>query len=269
MNRNLNLSQRIHNAAITQEVENAMGRHVWNHAHGLSCEDFGNNWSKREDIVWGHGWGRCCSHRTSWFANVTGYDSMSYHVYVKMHPKYPQIGGIDPRPLMGVCCHNTCADVIEVADDGKSARAIFVTPGFIFVPLNPDGHPRSLYLWERYGLEVIEEDGEWKFLQIHVCPDIINSTDATDWAHENYIAAVDPAKATVFSDDAAEDHVPYECEDPGPIHNFVGPFQTVQDTCPWPEPYDTLEPKDGRNPVHFRWIDKEGKKHLLSKTAVR
>lgn len=263
MNRKLTLSQRIHNAAVTQEVENAMGRHVWNHAHGLSCEDFGNNWSRRDDIVWGHGWGRCCSQRTSWFANVTGYDNMSYHVYVKMHPMYPQIGGIDPRPLMGVCCHNTCSEVIEVADDGQSARATLVTPGFIFVPLNPDGHPRSLYLWERYGLEIVLEDGAWRFLQIHVCPDIINSTDSTDWAHENYMAAIDPERGEVFSDDAAEDHVPYECEDPGPIHNFVGPTQTVQNTCPWPEPYDTLEPEDGRDPVHFRWVDQAGNRHVM------
>lgn len=249
MNRKLSLSQRIYNASVSQEVENAMGRHVWNHARGASKEDFGSNWSKREDIVWGHGWGRCCSRRTLWFSNVTGYDNMGYHLYVKIHPIYPQIGGVDPRPLFGVACHNTCSDIVEVADDGESARATLVTPGFIFAPLNPDQHNRSLYLWERYGLEIVHEDDEWKFLQIHVCPDIISSTDNTNWAFETYRALAEPEEAKGFTDDAAENHVPYECEDPGPIHNFYSPVQTVQNTCPWPEPYETMEPYN-----HFRYV---------------
>ncbi len=241
MNSNLPLSQRIRNAAATQECENLLSRHVYYHARGASKEDFGRNWSEREDIVWGHGWGRCRSHRTSWFANVTGYDAIGYGFYKKIHAIWPQVGGRDPRALLGNAVHATNTEIIEVADDGMSLRATLYSPGMISQQLMPTKQPRALYHWVRYGIEAVYENGEWKFLQVHVCPDLCNMLDFVNWAHESYMEKVDPENAIVFVEEVVDDHVEYEVEDPGPIHNFYSPTQTVQNTCPWPEPYETLD----------------------------
>lgn len=68
--------------------------------------------------------------------------------------------------------HLTTSPVIEVAEDGKSAKGLWYTPGFINSHASANGQIRSQALWERYGGDFVLEDGRWLYKNLRVCPDI-------------------------------------------------------------------------------------------------
>ena len=58
--------------------------------------------------------------------SVTAYDNMAMQNHLNVQKLYPEIGGMDPRPLMEASVHTLFTDVIEVAERWK------VRPGQTF-----------------------------------------------------------------------------------------------------------------------------------------
>lgn len=119
-----------------------------------------------------------------WHGNITDYEIMGMKNFMEKVDKYPEIAGKDYRPLMECSVHTLTCDVIEVADDGKSVRGSFVTPGAINSTLDADGAKWCHIMWERYGSDFVidEKDGQLKYLNEQVCPDIMGDLDYRDWA---------------------------------------------------------------------------------------
>lgn len=240
MNRNLSFSQRIHNMEATQEVQNTLGKHMWYHGRGASREDFGTNWSKRPDISWGQDWGRVHTRESFWYAKVTGYDMMGYRAYLGYYLVYPQLGCVDARYLFGAAIHGANTDIIEVADDGQSARGSWLAPANIHAQPQADRHPLRLTDLERYGSDFVYEDGKWLFLHNQVCPDVMIPGDFINWAAENYKYSLEH-DGEGRDEEHRFDGVPYPVDDPGPIHNDYTVCQMPQNTVPWPVPYATMD----------------------------
>lgn len=262
MNRKLSLSERINNLSASQAVQNTLAKHVWYHARGFSREDFGTNWSKREDISWTQDWGRVQTRESFWYAKVTGYDMMPYRAYVNIYGVWPEIGGLDPRPLFGAAMHGVDTDIIEVADDGMSARGVWLAPGVIHTPLQPDRRPLRLTDHERYGADFVYEDGKWLFLHNQVCPDVMIPSDYINWAKESYEMLAGNSKKAAH-DSPVPDELPYPADDKGPFHVPYSVIQTPQDSIPWPKPYKTLDennsyywpkPGDSENSCVPEWV---------------
>ena len=138
MNRNLTLSQRIHNCAATQEVEFCHATHTYFHSKANSLEEWSRIWSKGnpdktkfDTSSWAHAFGRMRGWRSVWHGSVTLYDGKAFERWLSLFEVMPEIGGLDPRPLMEISMHTLATDIVEVADDGLSARATFLTPGNI------------------------------------------------------------------------------------------------------------------------------------------
>lgn len=239
MNKELSISQRIHNAAGSQEVENLHARHEYLHAKSHGKEEWGVLWSKSDDCSWAHEFGRVRGFKNVFFISVTDYDTGPYEKYVELYEQYPEVlGGADPRALPEIAFHTIDTDIIEVADDGMSARAFFFTPGIIIGNLPSPSRPmrRAHLCWERYGSDFVFEDGKWLYLHEQVCPDIIAGPLATaNDAHEQYSNLINP------------NYVPRparggpKVDDPGPFHFDYSPTQIVQNTVPWPVPYATID----------------------------
>lgn len=172
-----------------------------------------------------------------WYGCVTGYDKLAMENWLEIIDTYPEVGGKDPRPLMEASVHTLVTDVIEVADDGMSARGSFITPGVIHSVLTGFNAKYCHVLWERYGADFVYEDGEWKYLNEQVCPDILTDLDVGDWAAEDYRRHTDPNAPPPPPVTGGNPPVTY----PGPWHQPYTILQLPQDDAPWPEPYETMD----------------------------
>ncbi len=237
MNKDLSFSQRVHNANGSQEAENLQAIHCYLHAASRSKEEWSDYWSRSDKCSWAHGFGRMRGFDQVWYGSVGTYDANTYQNYMKILPVYPQVAGMDPRPLMVVSMHTLASGVIEVAEDGKTARAAYFTPGTLFSVLNDDEKKDASVLWERYGLDFIYEDGRWLMYHTQVCPDLSCDFDGCNMAANGYVKLTSPEDAKVHVSKNAGPPV----ADPGPLHFDYSPVQISQNTVPYPMPYKTMD----------------------------
>lgn len=242
MKTHLSLHQRIQNADASQQIENVKAVHAYTHARNWPSEEWNNVWDLSDDCSWAHGFGRWRGGYKVYLNSVTEWDVQAFDTYKKLYKKFPDIMGMDPRPLNVSPMHILCNEVIEVADDGRSGRAAYMTPGHIFTYLRTAGTRWATLMWERYGSDfVCDKDGHWKYLHEHVCPDIGCGYDGkSNWGLTAYQMAMDP-KAFMPPDMGDYEPRDYQVDDPGPLHRDYGFLVPVQNTCPWPEPYQTMD----------------------------
>jgi hypothetical protein len=241
MKKYLTLSQRIHNAEGGQAAEYLHARHSFLHAQTHGKEEWGEIWSRSDDISWAHRFGRWRGFEAVWYGSVAKYNWRGISPYREMFALVPEITWLtDFRSLSEVSMHTLATDIIEVADDGQTARGFFLTPGVLFTALTPNMTYHGAALWERYGSDFICEDGEWKYLHEQVCPDIGGVFDAGNTAVEAYQKLLNPPPEGGPGGLEGED-IEMRLTDPGPLHFEYTPVQTVQNTVPWPEPYATMD----------------------------
>lgn len=84
-----------------------------------------------------------------------------------------------PFPPVGVMLeHQLTTPLIEVAEDGLTAKAVWMSPGHETVPgLLPGGH----WAWGRYAIDFVKEDGAWKIWHLRYYP-TIRVRCGQDWA---------------------------------------------------------------------------------------
>lgn len=63
--------------------------------------------------------------------------------------------------------HTLTTPVIEVAGDGKTAKAVWISPGHETGPFK-DGKLKAYWAWCKYGCDFVKEDGKWKIWHLHV-----------------------------------------------------------------------------------------------------
>jgi len=240
MKTHLTLSQRIHNAEGAQAAEYLHARHSFLHAATHCKEEWGEIWSRSDEISWAHGFGRWRGFAAVWRGSVASYNWRGISPYGQMYDLVPEITWLtDFRSLSEVAMHALGTDIIEVADDGQTARGAFVTPGVLYSALQPNMKYKGGGLWERYGSDFIYEDGEWKYLHEQVCPDVGGSFDVINVGVDAYKKLVNPPPMAGPPLDGSTSDM--RLSDPGPLHFNYTPVQTVQNTCPWPEPYATMD----------------------------
>mgnify|MGYP001063417676 CR=1 FL=1 len=261
----LSLEQRIHNAEGAQAAETLHARHAFLHAKSFGDEEWGQVWSHSDDTSWAHSFGRMRGYDSVYYNNVTTYNCGGQRGYQQMLNILPEIGHFDARACRELAMHTLATDIVEVADDGGTARASFLTPGVLFSTLNANLKCRCMTLWERYGSDFIFEDGEWKYLHEQVCPDFQGNYDDVNWGLEAYQVATDPSHRNsaapppdadsaghpdgVNASGPAPEGPPPDAggprdmmlDDPGPLHREYEFLMPIQNTCPWPEPYETLD----------------------------
>lgn len=295
MKKHLTLSQRIHNAEGMQAAEYLHARHTYLHATSYCKEEWGEFWDTSEEASWGHLFGVMCGFDEIWYNSVSNYDPDGFRGYINLVKQHPEISWFDARSMREISMHTLATDIIEAADDGKTVRASFLTPGVLVFALNANHHYRGLTLWERYGSDFVydEDADEWLYLHEQVCPDMGGPMDVCNPGMDAYNklmgigggpggpgpgpgaggppqgqggapgAGGPPPQgqggqpqggnaqvpgmvvkekgatrgATAAGGAKGEVHVKV----PGPIHFNYTPIMHVQNTVPWPEPYETMD----------------------------
>ena len=188
MKTHLTLSQRIHNAEGMQAAEYLHARHTYLHATSYCKEEWGEFWDTSEEASWGHLFGVMCGFDEVWYNSVSNYDPDGFRGYINLVKQHPEISWFDARSMREISMHTLATDIIEAADDGKTVRASFLTPGVLMFALNANHHFRGLTLWERYGSDFIydEEDDQWLYLHEQVCPDMGGPMDVCNPGQDAY-----------------------------------------------------------------------------------
>ena len=240
MKRHLSVEQRLEQALASQQVEKLHGKHNYFHARNFSAEEWSTIWSQSDNTAWAHGFGRMRGFDQIWYNSVTMYDYSVYETYIDLVQMFPEIGGLDPRPTMELSMHTLVNGIIEVAEDGKTARSSFVTPGMLYDCINSMAVKQGISFWERYGSDFVCENGSWKYLHEHVCPDFGMPFDFVNMAAGEYEREVNPALGGPLPPPTGRDDR-VELADPGPLHQKYSIFQPVQNTVLWPEPYVSMD----------------------------
>lgn len=244
MNRELSLEQRIFNAEACQTVEEYKARHAYLHGAGYSREEWDMMWLKSPNTTWAHQFGRMVGWDEVYYNSVFHMDRQTITGTLETMEAYPQLIGHDVRSVGAGGCHALASDVIEISDDGKFARASYLTPGTLMGVIGMDNkHRCGIWLWERYGSEFAYVDGKWQWFHEQVCPDIAGHYDEGNWAHDRYL---DYLERDISIGDVGGR--PARLTEPGLFHADYSITQTVQDTVHPPKPFQTLDDENTYSP---------------------
>ena len=180
--------QRVRAVSRCQSV---MSKYVFRLATGdlTGCADL---WAKRDDSRVEMSWGV-----------YDGYEGVRA-CYDKCHVE--NLGD-----MIGILpVHSLTTPVIEVAADGKTARGVWISPGFESHPDEATGKAGCNWAWMKYGVDFICEDGEWRLW--HMTTYGLFMTDyykswgdtAAEGRERNALALLDE-----LSDEAQPSRLPY------------------------------------------------------------
>jgi len=179
---------RAHKALAITEIENLMSRHTYYHAADMNREEVTTLWSQKraDEVVWSQNFGRWIGmHKLlPMYAGDDKYEmaAIQKQQILEIHPEYAEkLEEIDGRRLSEMPTHVLCSSVIEIAEDGMSAKGLWYTPGVALRADTGRDVQDVAWMWEKYGADFIYEDGEWKFLRLLICMDMSTGGDTGDW----------------------------------------------------------------------------------------
>jgi len=149
------LEQRIQRLEDIHEIANLMGRYVFLHEVERDYEfpdtiyaqkTSGVSFEVATSGVWVG-----LDHIRQQFSNIPG---------VENKPKVSRKGAMFVHPLT--------TPVIEVAGDGKTAKGVWMAPGYEGGAGMGDEQPMAGFVYTKYGCDFVKEDGKWKVWHYHV-----------------------------------------------------------------------------------------------------
>jgi hypothetical protein len=89
---------------------------------------------------------------------------------------------IIPSGIPGMLAlHAVTNSNIEVAADGKTAKGVWLGSGFVASVDKETGEPKCMWEYNKYGVDFIKEDGQWKYWHFHIY-DLITPGWNEPWA---------------------------------------------------------------------------------------
>ncbi len=274
MNKNKSFHDRVAAVVAGQKVEELKARHAYLHGMNRGREEYGTFWLRSENSTFGHTFGRMMGYeelvpahfgdplRANAFAPADSEDvggmampkdkdgkeetgmpfentsDKKFDRPTKMRDIYGVMNLYGHNPgTFGQSCHVLASPVIEVADDGKSARSFYLTPGTMMGMNGANGGRSGGYLWERYGSDFVYRDGRWWWFHEQVCPDIGDSYDANNWAQDRFRKYISGELKVGNCSGPPRSGI----SDLRQVHNDISIIQTVQDTVPAPTPYEKMD----------------------------
>jgi len=143
------LMLRIQRLEDIQDIHNIMGRRAYLHSAGRHDREIGELWSTQDDVVFEPedmgAWTKLSSIKKS---------------YVNGNPF--------PTGTKGLMIeHTLTTPVIEIAENGETAKGVWVSPGHETFP-DDQGHHKAHWSWGRYAVDFRKEKGVWKIWHLHV-----------------------------------------------------------------------------------------------------
>ena len=275
MNKDKSMHDRVFAVLAGQKVEELKARHAYLHSMGMGREEYGMFWLRSDNSTFGHTFGRMMGWKELVPAhfgkqlsiNMFGGDALDTgmsmpegglpfgRIRTKEVPDDRpttaegifgklNLYGHDEQSVFAQGCHVLGSPVIEIADDLKSARSFYLTPGTMTGVNGDKGGRTGGWLWERYGSEFVYRDGRWWWFHEQVCPDLAGDMDDENWAQDRFRKYLDGSLNVGNASAPPKGGI----SDLRSVHNDISITQTVQDTVPAPEPYAKLDEEHTYSP---------------------
>lgn len=218
---NETLQKKLDRLDAVHEIQNLMGRYVWMHEVQKDPEFIDTMFAKNNPDV-------------SWEVAHMGLYRGSEAVREILKQHGPKGGSIAPGTLF---IHTLTTPVIEIAEDGQTAKGVWKSPGTETITDPATGKLRGMWAWTKYACDFIKEDGKWKILHYHVyrifmTPADMNYTDEYESKFMSKAMTVSPAGGGAAQVSSLKEPTTYD-----------NPFTTkyVPELVPAPpEPYRTF-----------------------------
>ena len=144
--------------------------------------------------------------------------------------------------------HVLASPVIEIAEDGMSAKGLWYTPGFALRHDYVKGTVDVAWMWEKYGGDFVYENGEWRFLRLLICMDM-STGEPNSWTEPRPPMGPPPEEEEFDPDDpdgkrgkspAMGGGVSVEKDEPGRYTDYK-PTRIPTETPKLPEPFESLD----------------------------
>lgn len=168
-----------------QEIQNIFSLHEY--YHFTPSEEMEMIWAqKHKDVTFGQNWGVVVG-----LENVMAtYKNMSDERKQKQvdakRKWFPDIENDKKNAMVGeMGFHMLTTPVIEVAEDGETAKGMWYTPGFMTMFNEKTGKFEANWMYEKYAVDFVKEDGHWKIWHFNVytdfaCPYYKSWVDASE-----------------------------------------------------------------------------------------
>jgi hypothetical protein len=228
---------KVDKAAEALEIQNLMSRRMFYHSVGRNELELAL-WAKKQPIRWAQNQG-------CWL----GMDSLKVYYddvnrqmqaaeLARLSKANPAIRNVPENRFIGnTVLHTLTTPIIEIAGDGQSAKGVWYTPGAILAPGDGKGAGEAMWIWERYGVDLIKEDGRWVLLHVQVNTDFAGPIGQP-------LTKQDFSAAAMGSEGGAQGSGP-AVKIPGPdvatrIYEEFGPTRVPRLEPRLPEPYRTF-----------------------------
>jgi hypothetical protein len=139
--------------------------------------------------------------------------------------------------------------VIEVAGDGKTAKAVWMAPGYETTRDPETGKLRAGWIWVRYANDFIKENGKWKIWHLKVFLSYYADYDKS-WVEagtgEHYSRRPDTKRIPLPEGGVPSPHrhLPYDPNaEPVLLPAFPEPYETYDGSQDWIDPQTTGNPE--------------------------
>ena len=169
-------------ALDNQAIQNVMSRHVMYHCYGLHQEEMEQLWVQEPENQATASFGQNQGYMVGYPAIWEGYVDGHTESWLQAAKKYCSQNGIDitgwsDEQILNtyggvgqLLLHVTTTAVIEVAEDGQTAKCFWYSPGLV-AETGQSGNA----IWEAYGVDFVKENGEWKIWHLHMYTDFTGS----------------------------------------------------------------------------------------------
>jgi len=154
-----------------QEIQNVMSRHAYYYSAGQHQRELDELWAmKTPGVCWGSDedyWVGADVIQNYYVAYFDTFRAVDLAAFIKLHP---EVQNVKENYGAGTSMfHTNSTPVIEIAEDGQTAKGIWYSVGQ--VTQTPGGTQTPTYMWERYGVDFTKEDGKWKIWHFFVHTD--------------------------------------------------------------------------------------------------
>lgn len=166
------LKQGLQEQRDIHEIQNLMSLRAFLHGAQLQGKEL-ELWTDRDDASFGMNPGFRVGMKSIRAAYDIRFTRVKRHEVGEMHKIYPDIANNQSSfGVGGFQMHTLTSPIIVVAGDGQTAKGMWYTPGMVAGPSAKGGgatHP--FWMWEKYAVDFIKEDGRWKFWHVLVVTD--------------------------------------------------------------------------------------------------